>query len=148
MDTFEQQERIAKRRVSWPAIFKVGLGLGVYLFIFAGGTPWTGAGIANGVLGRAEPWPMPLVTIAHFSLCLVYMVILAHAIYRLNIWMAAFAGVAVGLVLYGVNYALFATHNAGDGRALSAHIVFGLFGSVLYKALSVPRVKENQGKPA
>lgn len=141
MNTFEQQDARARQSVNWTAALKVGLGMGLYLFIFSGGTPWTGAGTANGVLGRAYEWPWLATAVVHFALCLIYLNIVALVVYRLNIWIAVFGGAATTAALYGVTYPLLATHNAGDTRALFSHLILGLFGAALYKAISVPKLK-------
>jgi hypothetical protein len=145
MNTFDQQEARSKHAISWPVVLKVGLGLGIYLFIFSGGAPWTGAGVGSAVLGRALPWPLPLIAVVHFGLCLLYTAAISAVIYRLSIWTGVAAGVATSLAIYGLTYPLFVTLRGDDGRAFAAHVVLGLFGSALYKALSVPRARRDSG---
>jgi hypothetical protein len=146
MESIEHQEWRARHHLSWSAILKIGLGLGLYLFIFPGGTPWTGGGVANGVLGRSLTWPWAAIAFTHFALCMLYMVVIALAIYRLRLIPAVIVGLVIALALYGVTYLIFATGNAGDGRSLAAHIVFGLFSAVLYKAISVPPPLRDAGR--
>lgn len=137
----KQQEAISRRSIHWPAVFKTALGVGTYLFIFSGGTPWTGGGVANGILGRAYEWPMPALAVAHFALCLAYISVIAAAIFRLRVLTGIFVGTAISGALYLLTFPVLATHDAGDGRALAAQLVLGLFGSALYKALSIPKVR-------
>lgn len=147
MNTFEKQEERSRRQISWSAVLKVGLAMGLYLFIFAGGTPWTGAGVASGVLGRAYGLPVVVTGLAHFGLCLAYVALIAAVTYRLHVWIAVLVGPLVTLALYGLTFPLLATHNVGDSRAFSAHLVLGLFGTALYKALSVPKISATGPTP-
>src|SRR5512146_2534755 len=82
METAEHQEWRSRQHVSWPAIFKSGLAIGLLLFIFGGGTPWTGGAGMNEVMGRPVHWPWPLLIVAHFGLAWLYMTVIAHVIYR------------------------------------------------------------------
>jgi hypothetical protein len=142
MNTFEKQELQAQKAVNWSAAIKTGLGMGLYLFIFAGGAPWLGAGAGNGVLGRAMGWPWGVMALAHFGLCVLYICIIAEVIYRFSTWIAIAIGTFTALGIYLVTYPFFAVHNVGDARALAAHLVLGLFGSAIYKAISVPKVRD------
>lgn len=148
METPEQQEARACRQVSWNAVIKTSLYMGAFLFIFSGGTPWTSGGVANGILGRAVPgMPWILVAIGHFVACFVCIAIIAHIIYPLRAWWAGvIVGGAVSLALYGVNYVFFASHDRGDLRAFGAHLILGLFGSAIYKAMSVPPPLQDPGE--
>ena len=150
MESPEHQEWRARQRVSWPAIFKAGLGVGLFLFIFSGGTPWTSGGIVTGVMGRAMPWPWSLIILAHFGLSLGYMAIVAHIIYRFRVVSGIIVGLLVSVGLYAVNYAVLGgwSDHRDDGRALAAHIVFGLFASAIYKAISIPRPQRAPGEVA
>jgi hypothetical protein len=143
METPEHQEWRSRQQVNWTAVAKSGLGMGLLLFIFAGGTPWTGASGLNQVMGRPLPWPWPTLLLAHFALAWLYMGVIAAAIYRLRVFSAILTGVVVALFLYGINFVIFAglgsgMGDRGDARALAAHLTLGLLGSALYKALSVP----------
>ena len=83
--------------------------MGLYLFVFSGGAPWLGAGVASGILGRAYAWPWLLVAVTHFALCLLYVAIIAMAIYRLSIWFAAVAGTLIAGGIYLITFPIFAT---------------------------------------
>jgi hypothetical protein len=148
MESPEHQEWRSRQQVSWPAIYKTGLGMGLFLFIFSGGTPWTSGGIVSSVMGRGLPWPWPLLIVAHFGLALLYMAIIAHIIYRFRVWMGVAIGLITALGLYAINYAILHgwSDPRDDGRALAAHIVLGLFGSAIYKAISTPRPQPSPGE--
>jgi hypothetical protein len=144
MESIEHQEMRARRAVNLGAALKVGAGLGVLLFVFSGGTPWTSGGTMNAVLGRPMPWPWFAVAAAHFGLCLAYMAVLANVIYRFKLIAAIGAGILTALGLFALNWGVFGmlmgfTEDVANGRALVAHIIFGLFGTVIYKAIAVPR---------
>jgi hypothetical protein len=134
----------ARQAVNMQAAFKVGAGLGAFLFLFAGGTPWTSGGTMNAVLGRPMPWPWYAIFAVHFALCIVYMVVLANVVYRFKLIAAIGAGIFTSLVLYAFYWVVFAmtmgyNHDIANGRALVAHVMFGLLGTAIYKAVSVPR---------
>lgn len=144
MESIEHQEMRARREVNLTAALKVGAGLGVLLFIFPGGTPWTSGGTLNAVLGRPMPWPWFLILAVHLALCLAYMVVVANVVYRFKLIAAIGAGILTVLGLFAVNFAFFAAimgfnQDLSNARSLVAHVIFGLFGTVIYKAISVPR---------
>lgn len=98
----------------------------------------------NAVLGRPMPWPWFAIAAAHFGLCLVYMFVLANVVYRFKLIAAIGAGILTSLGLFAANWGVFGmlmglNHDISNGRALVAHIIFGLFGTVIYKAIAVPR---------
>lgn len=118
--------------------------MAILLFIFSGGTPWTSGGTMNAVLGRPMPWPWFAVAAAHFVLCIAYMIVIANVVYRFKLIAAIGAGILTALGLFAVNWAVFAMtlgfgSDIANGRALVAHVIFGLFGTVIYKAIAVPR---------
>ena len=144
MESIEHQEWRARRAVNIPAALKVGAGVGVFLFIFSGGTPWTGGGTMNAVLGRPMPWPWPGIAAAHFGLCIGYMIVIASVVYRFKLISAIGAGLLTALGLFALNWLTFTMtmgigNDISNGRSLMAHIAFGLFGTVIYKAIAVPR---------
>jgi hypothetical protein len=148
MESMEHQEARARRAVDVSAALKAGAGLGAFLFIFAGGTPWTSGGTMNAVLGRPMPWPWLVIAVVHFALCIAYMFVLAIVVCRYKLIAAIGAGILTALVLFVVNWGVFAMtmgfgNDIANGRALVAHIVFGLFGAVIYKAVAVPRPMED-----
>jgi hypothetical protein len=144
MESIEHQEWRARRAVNLSAALKVGAGLAVLLFVFAGGTPWTSGGTMNAVLGRPMPWPWLAVAATHFVLCVAYMFVIANVVYRFKLIAAIGAGLLTALALFAVNWGVFGmmmgfNSDIANGRALVAHLIFGLFGTVIYKAVAVPR---------
>lgn len=89
-------------------------------------------------MGRPLPWPWLLVLVTHFALSLGYMTAIGLVVYRLRVFGAIIAGIACGAALFIANSAVFALFGAGDLRLFVGHIVFGLFGALAYKAISVP----------
>jgi hypothetical protein len=138
METPDHQDWRSRQRISVPAILKKASGLGLYLFIFSGGTPWTSGGVARGVVGWTVAWPWALILVSHFALCFATVALMALAIYRLHWVVAVLVGPLVSLAVYAFTVPLFALQQPSDGRAFSAFLVLGLFGAAIYKALSVP----------
>jgi hypothetical protein len=143
METSKHQEWRARQHISIPAILKAGLGTGLLFFIVSGGSPWSTAGTMNVIMGRDLPLNMAMLALGHFSLALVYMVVIAGAIYRLKTPVAVPIGILVTMVLYGLNFGIFhalgGTMQSPEFRAFLVHFMFGLFASLLYKAMSVPK---------
>lgn len=83
-----------------------------------------------------------MLVLVHFGLAVVYMMVIANVIYRMRVISAIASGVGLSILLYALNYIVFTglgmATERGDVRALSAHLVLGLLGSALYKAISVP----------
>jgi hypothetical protein len=148
MESIEHQEWRARQEVSVAAIFKAGTAVGAALFIFSGGTPWSTAGTANAVMGRMLGLPYVWMLVVHMALAWIYMGILAMAIYRLHVLPAIAAGVGVSLGLYIANWLLVSPFVPGGSveemRVLLVHVVFGIFGSVTYKALAVPKPNDDE----
>ena len=143
VETVQHQEWRARQHISIAAILKAGLGTGLLFFVVSGGSPWSTAGTMNAIMGRDIPLSFPMLALGHLALSLVYMVVIASAIYRLRTPVAVFVGLAVTMVLYGLNFAIFhllgGTMQSPEFRVFLVHFMFGLFASLLYKALSVPR---------
>lgn len=97
----------------------------------------------NAVMGRDIPMSFPLLLACHFGLSFLYMAVIAAFIYRFKTVLAIPLGVGIALVLYGVNYLLFSSFGipmqSPEFRPFMVHLMFGLFGSLLYKAMSIPK---------
>ncbi|HEV7866345.1 MAG TPA: hypothetical protein VGO90_01585 [Chthoniobacteraceae bacterium] len=143
METPEHQEWRSRQRISPRAIVTTALVAGLITFVFSGGAPWTTAGTMNSVMGRVVKWNFIALIVGHFAVALIYMGVIASAIYRFRVVTAIIVGVAVGFGLYGLNYVLFNTlglqEQSPESRTIMTHVAFSLFSSVLYKAISVPR---------
>jgi hypothetical protein len=143
METPEHQEWRSRQALSWSAVFKAGFGAGLMFFVLSGGTPWSTAGTMNGIMGRDVPGSWIGITFCHFLLSFVYMFVIGSAIYRFRPPVAVPLGILVTMGLYLINVLIFRmggmTMSSPEGRAVLVHLMFGLFGSLFYKALSVPK---------
>ncbi len=143
METPEQQVWRSRQQLSWPAVWKAAFGAGLMFYVLSGGAPWTSAGVMNSIMGRDVPGSLFLITVCHFALSFVYMFVIGTAIYRFQTPVAVPFGILVTLGLYAINLLVFRmggmTMGSPEGRAVLVHLMFGLFGSLFYKALSVPR---------
>jgi hypothetical protein len=143
METTQHQEWRSRQHINIPAVLKAGFGTGLLFFLMSGGSPWSTAGTMNAVMGRDIPMAFPMLVICHFGLALLYMFVIAAVIYRYKTVLAVPAGVGLALVLYGANYLLFSAFGVNmqspEFRPFMVHFMFGLFGSLLYKAMSVPK---------
>ena len=143
METTQHQEWRSRQHINVPAVLKAAFATGLLFFIVSGGSPWSTAGTMNAIMGRDVPLSFPLLALGHFGLSLLYMFIIAAVIYRFKTVLAVPIGVGLALALYGANYLLFSAFGAvmqsPEFRAFLVHFMFGLFGSLLYKAMSVPK---------
>jgi hypothetical protein len=85
---------------------------------------------------------MWVATLVHFALSVVYGLMLALVISRLNTALALLAGAAFGLFLYAINMygftAIFPWFEATrDGITAAAHVVFGVVAAAVYKSCQV-----------
>jgi hypothetical protein len=95
------------------------------------------------VLGRTGPPDAHVVvaaTIVHFTLSVVYAIVLARLIVRLHAGTALLAGAIFGAVLYAINMygftAIFPWFAADrDAITAIAHVVFGVVAAECYMAL-------------
>jgi hypothetical protein len=142
MESSAHQEWRARQKVSWRAIIQTALCAGGVLFIMSGGSPWSTAGTMNAIMGRDLPLGFFTLLVLHLVMSFIYAAVIAHAIYRLRMVMALATGVAVGVLLYGVNYAVFhglaLQMQSPEMRAFLVHVAFGLVASAIYKGASVP----------
>lgn len=120
-------------------MWKAALAVGAYLAVFTGGAPWSGTGVGTAVVGRPAPWPMPVTLLLHFALCFAVIGLVALAVYRLNLWWAVPVGIVVAALAGAINVGVLPGAPVDEARVISAHVVLGLFGTVAYKGLSVPR---------
>lgn len=104
------------------------------------------AAIVDGgaILARPAAWEwrtLVVATLVHFSLSLAYGLILCWLVARLRTTVAAAAGAAFGMVLYGINmygFTVFFPWFAAtrDWITITAHLTFGVTAAIAYKALS------------
>lgn len=102
------------------------------------------------VLGReilpmqvAFDWPAMIVAMMiHFSLSVIYSMILAAFIVRRSFPVSIFVGIEFGFILFGVNMYGFTLifpwfAEARDWITLAAHVVFGIVAAAMYRVLSM-----------
>lgn len=152
MESPEHQEQRSRERVRPKAVVKAALLTGFVLFVMSGGGPWTTAGTMNAIMGRRVDTNILILALGHFAVAFIYMWVVAQAVYRWKLWTALGVGVAVGVALYLPNVLIFrglgVPENTYEGRVVFVHLVYGLFGSALYKAFSVPRPMKDDAAPA
>jgi hypothetical protein len=91
----------------------------------------------------AFDWPAMIVaTLIHFSLSVIYSMILAVFIVRYSMAVSIFVGIEFGFILFGVNMYGFTLvfpwfEEARDWITLVAHIVFGIVAAAVYRVLSM-----------
>lgn len=142
--------------IDWRAAVLAGLFSGfVFLIlelimvpVFMGGSPWgpprmiAAIAMGEGVLPPPASFDLGVVLVAmlvHFPLSIVYAIVLAFLIHRMDMGVALGAGAVFGLALYLINfYGLTAVFPwFAEGRnwvSIFAHIVFGLAAAWAYKS--------------
>lgn len=143
--TFEEQEIASRQSPNYTAATKVAVGMGVFLMIVTGGAPWISPEPGYAVMGRNVSWDMVTRLVVHFLLCLTYMFAIATAIYSLNVGCSILLALAISGMLYVLNHIFFSAigygNEWGNAHALGAHFAMGLFGGLLYKAISIPKIE-------
>ncbi|MDQ3624092.1 MAG: hypothetical protein M3463_16670 [Verrucomicrobiota bacterium] len=154
MESRKLQEQRSRQRVSPRGILAAGLTAGALNFIMSGGGPWSTAGTMNAIMGRDVSMNLFALAAVHFAVAFVYATLIGFAIYRFRLVPALLIGVAVGIVLYGVNFVVFrglsGQMHSPESRAFLTHIVFSLLAAGVYKGASVPRPTrgaEDEGSP-
>lgn len=137
------------RRVKWPVACYAGLLAGAVFLLFTGGTPWSFEA-QTAVMGRVIEPPSEAGGIVgpalHMALAVVYALIIAPLIYRLQTTPAVLVGALCGAGLYFLNYlvASYAIPDVPGQRettTLVTHIVFGMLAAGAYKGLARPRAE-------
>ena len=148
--------------INWIAALYAGIAAGIMAtmaqiilwWIFSGSLPgimFRDARLAAAiVLGKeilpmqvAFDWPAMIVaTLIHFSLSVIYSMILAAFIVRRSLGVSVFVGLEFGFILFGVNMYGFTLifpwfEEARDWVTLAAHVVFGIVAASTYRVLSM-----------
>jgi len=144
-ETPEHQEQRARAYMRPKAAVITGLILGTYFLVFSRGWPWLGTSFFDAVIGRVTGLGWYANLPIQYVVAVAYALAIGFVVFRLPVLAAAFAGILTGGVLYGINFAI-ATVMGGvnpgeDTGVLLGHLFFGLFGSLIYKAFSVPPPK-------
>jgi hypothetical protein len=142
LETAEHQEERARRGLNSRAALVTAALMGCYFLIFSRGWPWLGTNFFDAAMGRVTDLPVAANLLIHAALALGYSFALGFAVYRFRPFPAAFVGMGAAVLLYGCNFALAQGFGLGkqgeETGVLLAHLFFGLFGSLIYKASSVP----------
>jgi hypothetical protein len=148
--TFEQQEASARHHIRWVKAFYAAVGVGAIFLLLSRTIPWWSAGVPEGMMGRVMKlhvgWMPDLlfVGMAHMAVSIVYGLLLAAVIYRFNLLPALGIAVLVGLGLYLASFLIvwfFSVPIVGSEiSAMVTHVVFSLFFTAVYKAISVPEI--------
>lgn len=152
METIEQQEWESRQRLDFTAVLKTTLACGMIFFVMSGGSPFSTSGTMNMVMGRELQIPFFGLLVGHFAMSLLYSFIIAVCIYRFPASLGVPLGVAIGFGLYLVNTVIFQTIGFEmpnkEFVTFFVHIVFSLFASLLYKAFSIPKVRDTGASQA
>ena len=151
VESFDQLEERAQRRLRLGPMLKAALLAGVLVFIVPAG-PWMSHESMVNIMGRGMGTNAIAAIIGHFALALLYGWILAMCIFRGPLGAGILFGALLAAPLYGLNYLLLAVGSGFRGNELHvgiAHFMFCLFFSVAYRAMAVPRArrKHDSGAP-
>jgi hypothetical protein len=132
----------------WFAALGAGLTAGAVFLIAPRGSPWSNLTFFSPtIMGRTLSDggnPLILIWIGHLILSIIYGLIISALIARLSYGRAFLAGAVIGLVLYGLNFAvvsmLWPAAKGGELTVLFTHIVFGLIAAGAYRGLLRRRV--------
>jgi hypothetical protein len=142
METAEHQEWRARQQFSPGAAFKAAFGAGLIFYYMSGGSPWSTAGTMNMIMGRDIPVSLVIIFFAHFAVSFIYTYLIGYAIYRLPTAFAVPAGVLIGVGLFCANELIYRsaglTQHSPEYVTFFVHVMFSLFVSLMYKAMSVP----------
>ncbi|HEY2614165.1 MAG TPA: hypothetical protein VGI42_00510 [Chthoniobacterales bacterium] len=145
-ETFDEQEKRARRRLRTKALVKAALLAGLVVFILPAGGPWMSTEAFTAVMGRIMAKNPIVDLVAHFILAMAYGWVVGACIYSLPTAAGIIFGTLLGVPLYGLNYVIcgfLAGYPANELHAVIAHLVFCLFFSVAYRAMAIssPRRK-------
>ena len=160
-------ETTTRTWISWRPAILSGLIAGLVFLIlemvmvplFLGVGPWAPVRMIGAIVLGQGVLPPPatfditvFVTAAlvHFVLAVIYAVILALIIHRLNMGIAVVVGLLFGLGLYFINFYVFTAQfpwfaDARNWVSIFAHLVFGVVSAWTYKTLAqrdVPMVEQ------
>lgn len=145
--------------MDWQAAIRAGLMAGLIALLIvvipaaADGYPWiifhwiAALILGSGVLAETSdlsPLVIGLGLIIHFSLSIIYSLILAFIIHRWGFWVGVLGGALFGLALFAINYYTFTLLFPWflvmrSWTVLIAHLVFGAVAGGTYEALEVER---------
>lgn len=141
MESAEEQEKRARRRIRLRALVKASLLTGVLVFIVPAGGPWMSHEAFTAVMGRIMSSNWIIDILGHFVLAFVYGALLVPLIYKPPMPLAILIAIAGGFALYGLNYAVLGVglgYVKNELHVALEHFMFGLFFVVMYRAMAVP----------
>lgn len=144
MQTFKEQEKAARSRLSPSAVLKAAMVAGLITFFVPGG-PWMSYEAGFAAMGRAvsESWLVASLWQAAFSLA--YGWAIAAVIYSLSLMMGIVVGALMSVPLYAVNTVVISAGmgvQSNEVHAGIAHFMFCLLFSAIYRAMAVPMPRE------
>ncbi len=146
------------RRLQWGAAFGAGLIPGLVLLLVPHANPWGGPTLFGPIImGRTVPPAMglslPAAWAIHLAISVVYGLLISVVAARLRQERAIIAGGVVGLVLFGINWAVAAAvwpwWQSNLFGVFFTHLVFGLISGGTYRGLRRNQVPvESKPPPA
>jgi uncharacterized membrane protein YeiB len=138
------------RWIKWSAAIYAGLIAAAVLIFLERGIPWASSGFApEAIMGREVESPGGglgfAIIFIQLAVGVVYVLLLAPVIHRMNAFPAIMTGGLLGLVFYFLNTFVFnlidpPTRVYPEFAAVVAHIVFGLIAAAAYKGMIKPRI--------
>ena len=147
MENGNSSDVIVQRHFNWKAAMLAGLAAGVLFAIFPRGIPWEGLTFFHPVvMGRGFPHGAEPVYfgpfVIHLLLAAIYGLVIGSVVHRFRHVRAVLLGGAVGLGLYGINWAVVSVMapelTGGEVGVLVTHALFGLVTAAGYKGFARP----------
>jgi hypothetical protein len=158
----EEQERY-RHAHRWGAALKAGLIAGAIVWFFPGGNPWTSFMRPSGghIMGRPITGDQSITMFsvqalpahaAHFIVALLCAFIILAVVFKLRAGKAILAGIVTGLVLYGINFAVFKAvapqfTGAYEFNVALAHLLFGGIAAGVIRGFLRPPQKLDTSQP-
>ena len=141
IDLSPEEQAHFRRSHRWGAAIKSGLIAGAIVWLFPAGNPWTSFMRPSGayIMGRPVSADQSITMmsvqaipahIAHFVVSILFAMIVLAVVWKLRAGKALVAGALTGLVLYGINFAVFRMvapqfTGAYELNVALAHVLFG-----------------------
>jgi hypothetical protein len=139
METFEQQEKRARRRIRPAALVKAALIAGLITFVVPGG-PWMSYESGIAVMGRVLSESVWISALWQVAFALAYGWAIAALIYSTSTLTGIVLGALMSIPLYAVNCLVARSGMGAAGNevhAAIAHFMFCLLFSAIYRAMAV-----------
>jgi hypothetical protein len=146
METFDQQERRARRQLNLRAVIKASLAAGLITFILPGGGPWMSFDSGTATMGRVLTTNVVFAAAMHAASALAYGWVIALVTYSLSTVSGIILGALMSIPLFAASYLVVGgiDADANEVHAAIAHFAFALFFSAMYKAMAVPAPRESK----